>query len=511
MNAIPRIVIVGRPNVGKSTLFNRLFGRKRALVHDMPGVTRDRLEETCEWWQNGKRFKISAIDTGGLGGDLFRDEIARQVKTGLEAADIVLALFDGQAGYTPQDQEVIQQMVRGGLRDRDIPILGIVNKVDDDKHEDFIHDFYEAGLDELVTISAEHGRGIDELKAVILKRLMDAGKIEAEPDLDDEEYIPKIAIVGRPNVGKSTLTNALLGEDRMITSPMAGTTIDAVDSLCTLSLKPFYIIDTAGIRRKSKTEQGVEVLSVVQARKALERCDIALLVVDGEKGITDQDEKIGGLIEDVGCSVILVVNKWDTQKRNKGFSKDEAAKRILEQMAYLKWAPMMFVSAKEKFGFDDLGDLAADILEQRKLKVSTREFTEWVRATSEIHNPGNVKFYMCHQAGRNPPTFVCHVSNPDKVHFSLKRHMVNAIRERWGFNGSPVRLVFVEGKSRRGPARKNDRSAKNKVPRGLGHALETESEEQEFETQSFEMTDEGFESTDDFEFDDDQDDQDDQN
>lgn len=461
--AAPRIVIVGRPNVGKSTLFNRLFGRKRALVHDMPGVTRDRLEERCEWWVKGERYFINVIDTGGLGGELFNQEIIRQVRTALENADLVLALFDGQTGYTPADREVVQQMVRSGLRDAELPILGVVNKVDADQHEEMIHDFYEAGLDSLHTVSAEHGRGIDDLKEAVIAALTERGAITpAEKETSEEEHVPKIAIVGRPNVGKSTFTNAVLGEDRMITSPMAGTTIDSIDSPVELSGRPFILIDTAGIRRKSKTEQGVEVLSVIQARKALERCDIALLMVDGEGGITDQDEKIAGLIEELGCAVILVVNKWDTQKRNREFSREAAVKRIHEQMAFLKWAPVMFVSAKERTGFRDLGDLAADILEQRKLKISTHEFTEWVRAESEVHNPGNVKFYMCHQSGRNPPTFVCHVSNPDKVHFSLKRHLINAIRERWGYMGNPIRLIFVEGKSRTGPRRKTDRAPKNR-------------------------------------------------
>jgi GTP-binding protein len=459
----PKLVIVGRPNVGKSTLFNRLYGRKRALVHDLPGVTRDRLEEKAEWWVKAQRYEIDLVDTGGLGGEKFSKEISRQVQTALEHADIVLALFDGQAGYTALDQEVIHQMVRSGLKDREIPIVGVINKVDADLHEEFIHDFYASGLDPLITISAEHGRGIEDLQEKIIEILTEHDKVKALGTKEEEIKIPKIAIVGRPNVGKSTLTNAMLDEDRMITSNIAGTTIDAVDSLCELNGYPFCIIDTAGIRRKSKTEQGVEVLSVVQARKALERCDLALLVVDGETGTMDQDEKISGLIEEVGCSVILVVNKWDTQKRNQKFTQKDAVERIHREMAYFKWAPVMFVSAKEKTGLDEIGELINDVLEQKKLKITTHEFSEWVRAESEIHNPGNVKFYMCHQSGRYPPTFVCHVSNPDKVHFSLKRHIINAIRERWGYMGSPIRLHFVEGKSRTGPRRKNDRSLAKKA------------------------------------------------
>src|SRR5690606_8914106 len=207
-----------------------------------------------------------------------------------------------------------------------------------------------------------------------------------------EDPIPRVAIVGRPNVGKSTMVNALMGEERMITSPVAGTTVDAIDTLCAVNGKPLMLIDTAGIRRKSKTEKGVEVLSVIQARKALERADVALLVLDGEGGMTDQDEKIAGLIEEVGCSVILVMNKWDTQRGKKNFTKSDAAEQIRHNFGFLKYAPIMFVSAKEGTGFKGLGDLIYDILAQRRLKIPTHEFTEWMSRQSEVHNPANVKF-----------------------------------------------------------------------------------------------------------------------
>ncbi len=521
----PRLVIVGRPNVGKSTLFNRLYGRKRALVHDEPGVTRDRLELSAEWLVRGKKYPVSLVDTGGLGGDRFADEIAKQVNLALSDADLVIVLFDGQAGFTSADAEVIQQIKRSGLATR-VPLIGAVNKVDADVHETFINDFFQSNLDPLITLSAEHARGINDLQELVHDVLKERGfkdvtapEVETSEPIENEEEemleflsdeqgaqdgidetgetnesteedlleasptefiditadqedvpedlleeseevseepqyerkVPRVAIIGRPNVGKSTLTNALLREDRMITSPVAGTTVDAVDSYTELNGNPFVLIDTAGIRRKSKTEQGVEVLSVIQSRKALERCDVALLLIDGEVGVTDQDEKIGSLIEEVGCGVVLIVNKWDLQKRNREFTKEMAAKHIRDEMGYLRYAPVLFISAKNRQGLEGLGDLIDEIIRQRRVKVGTHEFTEWVRAESEIHNPGNAKFYMSHQSGRNPPTFVCHVSKPDKVHFSLRRHLVNAIRDRWGFMGSPLRLVFVEGKSRKGP------------------------------------------------------------
>jgi len=486
----PRIVIVGRPNVGKSTLFNRLISKKRALVHNLPGVTRDRHEHEAIWWYQRKSYKLTLIDTGGLGGELFAHEIEMQVQAALENADALIIVFDGQTGVTPRDQELVVKFKQSGIMKR-IPAFAIVNKVDQEMHEGMAADFYSMGLENVLTLSAEHNRGIDDLKEAILNALpgaygeplaedlsedqevqmleetdVEAGEFtdegedadlgddaeeleEALPEKEEIKKIPLIAILGRPNAGKSTLTNAILGEERMITSPVAGTTIDAIDSLATLSGKPFIIIDTAGIRRKSKTEQGVEVLSIVQAKKALERADVTLLLLDGETGITEQDEKIGGMIQDAGCSVILAVNKWDTQKKTPDFTREIAAIQLRKMMGYLKYAPIIFLSAKQGKGFEDLGDLIEEILHQRKFKITTKEFTEWVRKEATIHNPMNAKFFMCHQTGRNPPTFVCHVNDQKKIHFSLQRHLINALREKWGFMGTPIKLLFVEGKNKR--------------------------------------------------------------
>jgi GTP-binding protein len=426
------------------------------------------MEEMTEWWVHGKSFPILMVDTGGLGGELFVAEIEKQVKTALEKADLVLFVFDSQVGLTPMDQELFRQLSQSGLRKK-VPVLGIVNKVDAEMHEDRIAEFFELGLDQVLTLSAEHNRGIDDLKLCIFNTLGDTlsfskeelseTTLQEEEESEDEstpeaeepsvDRIPRIAIVGRPNVGKSTLVNALLREDRMITSSIAGTTVDSIDSVAELNGKPFIFIDTAGIRRKSKTEQGVEVLSVVQSKKALDRADIAILVLDGETGITDQDEKIGGLIEEVGCSVILAVNKWDTQERNKDFPRDVAAEQVRKTMAFLKYAPIVFMSAKKGKGLENLGELFEEILHQRRLKLATHEFTEWVREKSTIHNPMNAKFFLCHQTSRNPPTFVCHVNDPEKIHFSLRRHFINALREKWGFMGTPIRMLFIEGKNRR--------------------------------------------------------------
>jgi len=461
----PRILIMGRPNVGKSTLFNRLLGRRRALVHDLPGVTRDRLEEQAKWNWKREIVAVRLIDTGGLGSGQFSREIEDQVEAGLQDADVVLVVFDGQTGMTIEDREVVRKMKTSGLT-KSKPVIAIVNKVDAEKHEDFQADFFQAGFDPLFTVSAEHNRGIDDLKAEILSHCQELLELqiqsvdseldleaddEAETETEEERKasIPRIAIVGRPNVGKSTLVNAILGQKRMITSPIAGTTVDAIDSMASLDDKPCILIDTAGIRRKNKTEEGVEVLSVVQARKALERADVALLVLDGELGLTEQDEKIGGMIEEIGLSVIIVVNKWDTQSKNVEFSKDEAATRVRKKMAFLKYAPVVFTSGLKRQGLRGLGDLIEEILHQRSIKIPTHQLTEWVRKESTVHNPFNAKFYLSHQVSRHPPTFACHVSDPEKVHFSLQRHLLNALREKWGFMGTPVRMVFIAGKSDR--------------------------------------------------------------
>lgn len=480
------VVILGRPNVGKSTLFNRLVGSRKALVHDVPGVTRDRIEKETAWFVPGNepdrvpiRVPIRLVDTGGIGGETFAAEIFAQIRIALAEADAALVVFDGKAGLLPEDKELLRELNQSGLIAK-IPLLGVVNKVDENMHEDRISDFYAAGVSglhgELFTVSAEHGRGIDELKFATVAAVKEKvpNRVEAvtsghddsseEPEdlpheglqpedlkpeglkaemLDIGSHIPRIAIVGRPNVGKSTLINALIGHSRMITSPIAGTTTDAVDTAVELNEKPYILIDTAGIRRKNKTEKGVEVLSVVQSRKAIERADVAVLVLDGETGVSDQDEKIGGLIEEAGCSVILLINKWDVQRDNIKFTKKLAAERIRAKMGYLGYAPMLFASAKENEGLEDLGDLVEEILTQREVKISTKELSDWVKNEATVHNPKNAKFYMSHQSGRYPPTFVSHVNDPEKIDFSLKRHLINALRARWGYMGTPIRFLFV--------------------------------------------------------------------
>jgi GTP-binding protein len=274
--------------------------------------------------------------------------------------------------------------------------------------------------------------------------------IEDESQLPKEKPIskvPSIAIVGQPNVGKSTLLNAICGEKRSIVSPIAGTTVDSIDTAIQWRGKDYLFIDTAGIRRKNKTEQGIEVLSVVQTRKTLERADLAILVMDGETGVYDQDEKIAGLVEEAGCSVILVLNKWDTQKGNADFSQTLAEEEIRKKLRFLGYALLVFTTAKDGLGLERLYRMIESVLEQRWLKIQTKELTEYIRAEAEVHNPGNAKFYFVHQSGRNPPTFVAHVSEPKKIHFSLSRHLIRAVRDRFGYSGTPIRFHFLKTKN----------------------------------------------------------------
>ncbi len=451
MNSI-NVVIVGRPNVGKSSLFNRLLGRKRALVLDTPGVTRDRIVEPASFWVRAKEYPVNLIDTGGLGEGQFKEEIRLQVDTALKEASVVLFVVDIKVGLTQADEEVFSELRRSGVSEK-IPVILVLNKADSDLAEERFAEFYALGVDRLLPVSAEHALQIDELKEMVVDLLNpEALPVVSEEDAESEKeevYVPRtprIAIVGQPNVGKSTLLNAICGEKRTIVSPIAGTTVDAIDLDINWNGKDFTVIDTAGIRRKNKTEQGIEVLSVVQTRKTLERADLAFLVMDGEQGVYEQDEKIAGLIEEMGCSVILVLNKWDTQVGNKDFSQKLAEEEIRKKIRFLGYAPLVFTTAKDSIGLDRLFRVAQAVIEQRSLKIQTKELTEFLRNAAEIHNPNNAKFYFVHQSGRNPPTFVAHVSDPRKIHFSLSRHLVRAIREHYGYLGSPVRMHFLKTK-----------------------------------------------------------------
>jgi GTP-binding protein len=472
------VVIVGRPNVGKSSIFNRLLGRKRALVLDTPGVTRDRIIEPATWWVAAKEYEVNLIDTGGLGHEFFREEIALQVQTALQDATVILFVVDVRTGLTGDDRAVYDGLRRSGVIEQ-IPMIGVVNKCDHENLEDQIHEFHELGFDRLMPFSAEHALGVDDLKDMIValvdaepkvakeevvlevvnepeneRRFQNLSEEEADAQFEELEKkhirrTPAIAIVGQPNVGKSTLLNAICGEKRTIVSPIAGTTVDAIDTRINWHGRDYVMVDTAGIRRKNKTEQGIEVLSVVQTKKTLERADIALLVMDGENGVYDQDEKIAGLIEESGASVIMVLNKWDTQVNNEEFSQKLAEEQIRKQIRFLGYAPLIFTTAKDGIGLDRLYRMIEHVLQQRSVKIPTKELTSFIQDEVARHNPGNAKFYFVHQAGRNPPTFVAHVNDPKKIHFSTARHLIKTLRAGYGYLGAPVRFHFLKAKNSR--------------------------------------------------------------
>jgi len=464
IKSIPSIAIIGRPNVGKSSIFNRIVGYRKSLVHDQAGVTRDRIESECTMYAEGVGYSLKMIDTGGLGGDFFAEEIHAQVQAALKDADGVLFVLDAREGLTHFDKEALRQLRVGSKTSLKNKIVFVLNKADNDALREFVPEELYQLTDEPVFVSASHNIGFETLK----ERMVSQFKLTPRDTEDTEEVndlsqdndsdiaqsevlktrssrVPRVALVGRPNVGKSTLTNFLVGQDRVIVSDRAGTTSDSIEVPCTIDGKAVVLIDTAGVRRKSKTEQGVEVLSVVQTKKALENADVACLVIDAEVGVTDQDAKVGAEIEESGSSVILIVNKWDLKNQELKLTKEKAAEYIREKFPFLKYAPIVFGSGLKGEGFLHLGNLIYDVLEARKIQIPTREYTEWIKEASRIHNPKNVKFYMSHQSGRHPPTFVLHVSQPKNVEDNLKRNILNQMRERWGFMGTPIRLVVVKG------------------------------------------------------------------
>ena len=430
----PIIAIVGRPNVGKSTLFNRLVGRRKAMVDDMPGVTRDRN------YAEVKRFDIPFIlvDTGGFEpetSDRLQQQMREQSRFAMEEADLILFVMDARDGLTPADTEVV-----GMLRRIKKPVFYIINKVDGDRMESMANDFYALGIDQIHMISAEHNRGVGDLMDEVLAAIPP----DAVPE--EEEDITRIAVVGRPNVGKSTLVNRLLGFERVVANPTAGTTRDAVDTRFTVNKKPYVLIDTAGIRRKGKTVEKVEKYSVVDALRAIERADVVLIVLSAEEGVTEQDSKIAGYAYEAGRGCIFVVNKWDTVTKDNA-TMGKFTEEIRRCFKYLPFAPILFVSAVSG---QRTGKIVAEVdlvMEQYTKRVSTSDLNKvFTQAIDENNAPlaqgRRVKFFFATQVGVKPPTFVIFTNSPDGIYFSYERYLMNRFREAFGFNGTPLKLIF---------------------------------------------------------------------
>ncbi|HPX60353.1 MAG TPA: ribosome biogenesis GTPase Der [Deltaproteobacteria bacterium] len=430
----PIVALVGRPNVGKSTLFNRLLGRRRAMVDDTPGVTRDRNYAAIERFD--KPFIL--IDTGGfepVTDDRLLQQMREQSRLAIDEADVILFMMDARTGLTPADMDVAKM-----LRRVKKPVLFVVNKVDGDKLENDSAEFYSLGVDQLYTISAEHNRGVFDLVDALMELFPESDSAEAA------EEMTRIAVVGRPNVGKSSLVNRLLGYERVVANPTAGTTRDAVDTVFMCNKKPYLLIDTAGIRRKGKTTQKLEKYSVVDSLRSIERADVVLVVLNAEDGITEQDERIAGYVHEAGKACVFVVNKWDVlEKDNATFGK--YVETIRMEFRYLSYAPIVFVSAKSGQRVGKIMETVDEVMVEYCHRVSTadlnRVFAEAVDAHhAPLANAKRVKFYFSTQVAVKPPTFVIFTNQPDSIHFSYQRYLVNKFREAFGFKGTPLRLFF---------------------------------------------------------------------
>jgi len=447
----PVIALVGRPNVGKSTLFNRLCGEMAAIVDDTPGTTRDRLFGEGEW--TGVAFDV--VDTGGIdpsetknktplsvGSADFISEIRSQALIAISEADIVLFLVDAISGVTPADVEVAQILRRSQKIVNKVavpPIFLVVNKADSAKQRNTVNEFYELGLGDPHPISAIHGTGTGDLLDALV-----AAFPEKEPEQDDDSV--KIAIVGRPNVGKSSLLNRLAGEERAIVSPIAGTTRDPIDTRLDFEGVPVTLIDTAGIRRRGKVDPGVEKFSVVRSMRAIERCDVAILMIDAVEGISAQEAHIAGYVKDEWKSCIVVVNKWDAVEKDNYTMQDFTA-RIRSELNFVDYVPILFISAKTGQRVDQVMPLALKVQEERLAHVGTGPLNRILQKAQETHSPTSktgtsIKLYYGTQVRTDPPTFMIYCNNPKLAHFTYMRFLENQIREEYPFTGTPIRLVL---------------------------------------------------------------------
>lgn len=437
------VALVGRPNVGKSTLFNRIVGRRLAVVSEVAGTTRDRLYADSEW--NGETFTV--VDTGGIevlegwhteplseDSDRFLHLIRQQAAIAIRDADIVIMVVDGEAGVTAADREVAKILIQAQK-----PVFVAANKLESAKLRDNVYEFYELGVGEVFGLSALHGVGVADMLDVLVEAL------PPSEELPEDESI-KVALLGRPNAGKSTLLNRLLGEERAIVSPIAGTTRDAIDIGLTWEGQEFTLIDTAGIRRRGRIEPGVEKYSVLRSIRALKRADVALLLIDAVEGITAQDAHIAGMIQDEGVATAVLVNKWDAIEKDT-YTMNEFTRIIRQDLNFMPYVPLLFISALTGQRVNQILPLVQEIEEGRYLRIPTSELNRLMRdAIVRQPPPGRfgkgLRFYYATQAAVAPPLFIFFVNQPQQVHFSYQRYLENRIREQYPFTGTPIRLVF---------------------------------------------------------------------
>lgn len=430
----PIVAIVGRPNVGKSTLFNRLVGERRAIVDETPGTTRDRIYGTVEW--GGRTFTL--VDTGGLElgpADEINQGIINQAEEAIERADVILFVVDAREGPTAVDFDVADL-----LRRTDKPVILVANKADNPERTLAAVDFYQLGMGEPMAVSSIHGYGTGDLLDEVVRGFARDGE-EAEEDAD-----LRLAIVGRPNVGKSSLVNALAGETRVMVSQVPGTTRDAIDTLIEYGGASILLVDTAGIRRRGRIERGIEKYSVLRAIQAVERCDVAALVIDAAEGLTAQDAHVAGYVLDAAKGMILVVNKWDLVKKGP-ITTIEYTKRIRRELRFMDHVPLLFTSAVTGQRVTKILDVAMAIAKEREKRVPTSVINDAMQEAFLKHPPPSargktLKLLYVTQAGIKPPTFIFFVNDPRLVHFSYMRFLENEIRARFGFEGTPIRTIF---------------------------------------------------------------------
>ena len=434
------VAIVGRPNVGKSTLFNKLVGERLSIVDDTPGVTRDRIYGECEWLN--RRFML--IDTGGIephSDDIILKQMRMQAELAIDSADVIILVTDIKSGVVATDSEVAAMLQKSGK-----PVILCVNKVDapGELPPDF-YEFYNLGLGDPMPVSSVHGMGTGDLLDEVLKYL--PGSNEEE---EDDDSI-KVAVIGKPNVGKSSLVNAVLGENRMIVSNIAGTTRDATDSIVENAHGKFVFIDTAGLRRKSRVYDQIEKYSVIRARMAVERAHVCVIMIDATEGFTEQDSKVAGIAHEMGKACIIAVNKWDAVEKD-GKTMDSMRKQLMKDFSFMSYAPIIFISAKEKIRLDRLFELIKFVDTQNAMRISTGKLNDVLAdATARVQPPTDkgkrLKIYYMTQASTRPPTFVCFVNNAELFHYSYQRYLDNQIREVFGLEGTPTRMVVRERES----------------------------------------------------------------
>ena len=430
----PLVAIVGRPNVGKSTLFNKIVGKRIAIVEDTPGVTRDRIYADADWLN----YKFTLIDTGGIepeSEDIIAKQMRRQAELAIETANVIVFIVDGRAGITAADEEVADM-----LRRCKKPIVLVVNKVDHPKFEDTVYDFYSLGIGTPISISAEQGLGIGDMLDEV------GAGFEAIEDEDENKNIG-IAVVGRPNVGKSSLVNALLGQERTIVSNIPGTTRDAIDSPFTWRGNEYTLIDTAGIRRKRSIEdETVERYSVIRSLAAIRRCDIALIVVDAERGLSEQDVRIAGYVHEEGKASVLIINKWDTIEKDT-YTVEEFKKKMLVDLAFMSYVPMLFISAKTGQRVNKVMEIADYAYQQNTMRISTGKLNDIVNEAVTMNDPPvnngrRLRIYYSTQVRIQPPTFVIFVNEPALMHFSYRRYLENYIRKSFSLTATPIHLII---------------------------------------------------------------------